>query len=100
MEPATWGNCRADFERPYVDLVVPGTSRSVWEAFWTALRSGPFKVRLSFERRLSQHFKSLPLPRTVAWIFDLQEAEESMISAEVPSGPVTAGCYFNFMGGG
>lgn len=94
MEPATWENCRADFEKEFIDLLVPGKGLAVWEAFWAALRSGPFPVRL--ERK----FKYLPLPRTVAWIFDLQQVEDRMITAEVPSGPVTARCFFDYAGEG
>lgn len=90
MALATWENCRADFNRAYVDLLVPDAGPAAWQAFWTALRSGPFAVRLS------QKFKSLPLPRTVEWIFDLQEVHDDMVTADVPSGPVTALCCFNY----
>src|SRR4051794_18226555 len=94
METATWENCRADFGRSYVDLVVPGMGLAVWEAVWAALRSGPFLVRLE------RDFKSLPLPRTVAWVFDLLAVKDRMIEAEVRLGPVTAKCFFDYAGEG
>lgn len=93
MEPATWENCRADFDRAYVDLLVPDTGSAVWQEFWTALRSGPFEV-LGLKG-----YDSIPSPQSVAWIFSKQQLERRMILAYVTSGAITPFCYFNFEGG-
>ncbi len=49
MEAATWNTCRADFafDGALVDLLAPGTGDAEWEAFWAALRAGPFALRAS-----------------------------------------------------
>ncbi len=94
MEPATWDNCRADFDREFVDLLVPDTDPAAWQAFWTALRSGPFEVQVS--RAL---WESIPPPKSVAWIFDTQELDGSMTLAFLHAGPVSPFCCFNFAGG-
>jgi hypothetical protein len=92
MEPATWENCRAEFDRSYVALLVPGTGPAAWQAFWSALRSGPFEVLVLEE------FDSIPPPKSVAWIFSRQEVVGRIILAYVTSGAVTPFCYFNFEG--
>lgn len=44
MEAATWDTCWADFafDGALIDLLAPGTGDAEWEAFWSALRAGPF----------------------------------------------------------
>jgi hypothetical protein len=46
MAAASWENCRADFvfDGALVDLVAPGMGPAEWEAFWSAMRAGPFGV--------------------------------------------------------
>jgi hypothetical protein len=88
MQPATWKNCRKDltFDGALVDLLVPGTGPTEWEAFWTALRSGPFELRAFREGA------PIPLPDTAAWFF--ATTEEAGVMASVRSGTVTANCHF------
>jgi hypothetical protein len=88
MEPATWANCRADFafDGALVDLLVPGTGPVEWEAFWAALRSGPFELRAFREG------EPIPLPETAAWIF--AEREQAGVMVSVRSGTITANCHF------
>ena len=86
MDPATWTNCRADFafDGALVDLLVPGTGPAEWEAFWAALRSGPFELRAFREG------EPIPLPETAAWIFAEQEHAPVMVSVRSAPSPPTA----------
>jgi hypothetical protein len=89
VEPATWDNCRADFvfDGAFIDLIVPGTGFGEWEAFWSALKAGPFELRTFREGA------SIPLPESAAWIFAEREAAPVFVS--VLSGTVIANCHFN-----
>lgn len=88
MQPATWKNCRRDlaFDGALVDLLVPGTGPAEWEAFWKALRSGPF------ERRAFRDGAPIPLSETAAWFFAACEDGTAWVS--VLSGTITANCQF------
>jgi hypothetical protein len=88
MEAASWDTCRADFafDGALVDLLAPGTGPAEWEAFWAALRSGPFG--LSGYR----DGEPWPLPETAAEVF--AEREVAAITVSVVSGSVTANCHF------
>src|SRR5688572_22968260 len=88
MQPATWKNCRKDltFDGALVDLLVPGTDPAEWEAFWKALRSGPFELRAFREGT------PIPLPETAAWFF--AATEEAGVMVSVRSGTITANCHF------
>jgi hypothetical protein len=89
MVPATWANCRADFtfDGALIDLLVPGTGPAEWEAFWAALRSGPFELRVLREG------EPIPLPESAAWIFT-EYREHAGVMVSVQSGPITAHCHF------
>jgi hypothetical protein len=89
VEAATWSNCRADFafDGALIDLLAPGTGLAEWEAFWVALRAGPFGLQVFREG------EQIPLPETVAWIF--AEQEEVSIMVSVLSGTITANCHFS-----
>jgi hypothetical protein len=90
VKPATWANCRRDFvfDGALVDLIVPGTAGlAEWEAFWAALRAGPFGLRAYREGE-----PILP-PETVAWIMAEREAA-APVYVSVAAGTVTANCHF------
>ncbi len=89
MEPATWANCRADFafDGALVDLRVPGTGPAEWEAFWAALREGPFKLRAFRDG------EPIGLPESISWVF--AEQEIAWVGVSVLAGTVTANCYFH-----
>ena len=88
MKPATWANCRADFafDGALVDLLVPGTGPDEWEAFWSALRSGPFELRAFRDGQ------PIPPPESAAWFFAEQQEANVWVSAR--SGSITANCHF------
>jgi len=88
VEAATWNTCRADFafDGALVDLLAPGTGPAEWEAFWSALRAGPFGLRAFRDG------KPIPLPESAAWVFAEREAASVMVS--VLAGSVTANCHF------
>jgi hypothetical protein len=88
MVAATWDNCRADFafDGALVDLLAPGTGPGEWEAFWSALRAGPFALRAFRDG------EPIPLPESAAWVFAERETASVMVS--VASGTVTANCHF------
>ena len=88
METATWDACRADFafDRALVDLLVPGPGPAQWEAFWSALRAGPFGLSAFRDG------EPIPLPESAAWVFAERELASVMVS--VASGTVTANCHF------
>jgi hypothetical protein len=85
---ASWDNCRAGFafDGALVDLLVPGTGPAEGEAFWTALRSGPFDLR--------GYRDGAPwsLPETAAEVF--AEGEVAAVTVSVVARPVTANCHF------
>jgi len=99
VKTATWANCCDGFDvdvdgkltpfRPtggLVDLIAPGTGPAEWEAFWAALRTGPFGLQAY--RDGSQ----ISLPDTAAWC--LSERDVASIDVSVQTGTVTADCYF------
>jgi hypothetical protein len=88
MEKATWDTCRADFvfDGSLVDLLVPGTGLAEWEAFWSALRAGPFGMRAFREG------EAIPLPESAGWVFAEREIAPVMVS--VLAGSITANCHF------
>ena len=88
MEAATWDACRADFafDGALIDLLAPGTGDAEWEAFWVALRGGPFGLRAFRDG------EPIPLPESAAWAFAEREVASVMVS--VLSGTVTANCHF------
>jgi hypothetical protein len=88
VEVATWANCRADFafDGALVDLIAPGTSIVEWEAFWVALRSGPFGLQAYRDG------EPIPPPESVAWVVAEREVATVMVSVKV--GAVTANCHF------
>jgi hypothetical protein len=88
VEPATWDNCRADFafDGALIDLLAPGTGDAEWEAFWSALRDGPFGLRAFRDG------EPIPLPESAAWA--LAEREVASVMVSVLSGTVTANCHF------
>jgi hypothetical protein len=88
VEAATWDTCRADFafDGALIDLLVPGTGDAEWEAFWAALRAGPFPLRALRDG------EPIPLPASAAWVFAEREVASVMVS--VLSGTVTANCHF------
>ncbi len=88
METATWDACRADFasDGPLVDLLAPGTGPAQWEAFWFALRAGPFGLSAFRDG------EPIPLPESAAWVFAERQVASVMVS--VLSGTVTANCHF------
>ena len=88
METATWDTCRADFafDGALIDLLAPGTGDAELEAFWTALRAGPFGL-WAF-----RDVEPIPLPESAAWVFAEREVASVMVS--VRSGTVTANCHF------
>jgi hypothetical protein len=88
MEAATWANCRADFSfnGAFVDLIAYTAGSAEWDAFWAALRSGPFELRAY------QDGEPIPLPETVAWF--LAEQEKATVMVSVLSRTVTANCHF------
>jgi hypothetical protein len=85
---ASWENCRADFafDGALIDLLAPGTGPVEWEAFWAALRAGPFDLQAFCEG------EPIPLPESAAWIFAEQEEAPVMVSARV--GSISANCHF------
>jgi len=88
VELATWDNCRADFafDGALVDLLVPGSAPAEWEAFWAALRAGPFELRAYRDS------EPIPLPESAAWA--LAEREEAAVMLSIIADPVTANCHF------
>jgi hypothetical protein len=88
VEAACWDNCRDDFafDGALVDLLAPGTGPAEWEAFWAALRAGPFGLQAFREG------EPTPLPESAAWFFAEREVAPVMVS--VLAGPITAHCYF------
>ena len=88
MGAATWGTCRADFafDGALIDVLAPGTGDAEWEAFWLALRAGPFELRAIRDG------EPIPLPESAAWIF--AEQEVASVTVSVLSGTVTAICHF------
>jgi hypothetical protein len=88
VEAATWDNCRAEFafDGALIDLLVPGTGDADWEAFWSALRAGPFRLQAFRDG------ESIPLPESAAWVFAERGMASVMVS--VQSGAVTANCHF------
>jgi hypothetical protein len=89
VEPATWNICRDDFafDGALVDLCVPGTGSAEWEAFWLALRSGPFELWAFRDG------EPIPLPETAAWMF--AEREVAVVMVSVVSGIITINCHFS-----
>ena len=63
LKPATWVNCSTDFafDGGLVDLIASGTGVGEWEAFWAALKSGPFELQAYRDN------VSISLPDTAAW---------------------------------
>jgi hypothetical protein len=91
VEAATWDNCRVDFafcavDGTLVDLLVPGTGPAEWEAFWSALRSGPFELRAFRDH------EPMPLPESAAWLMAEQQLASIVVS--VLAGGITANCFF------
>lgn len=88
MVAATWDNCRADFafDGALIDLLAPYTCDAEWEAFWSALRAGPFRLQAFRDG------EPIPLPESAAWVFAEREVASVMVS--VLSGTVTAHCHF------
>jgi hypothetical protein len=89
LEAATWANCRADFaldDGALIDLLAPGTGPVDWEAFWSALRAGPFELQAFRDG------EPIPLPESAAWA--LAERRVASIMVSVQSGTVTANCHF------
>lgn len=88
MEPATWANCRADFafDGALVDLLVPGTGPSEWDAFWAALRAGPFALEAFRDG------EPMPLPESAAWA--LAERDVASVMVSVAAGVVAVHCHF------
>jgi hypothetical protein len=88
VHAATWANCRADFafDGALVDLLVPGTRHDEWEAFWAALRAGPFTLAAFRDG------EPIPLPESACWVFAEREVASVMVS--VLAGDVTANCHF------
>ena len=88
MQAATWVNCRADFalDGALIDLIAPGTGQVEWEAFWAALRSGPFGLRVFRDGEL------IALPESASWVF--AERNKAAVVVPVLSGTVTANCHF------
>ncbi len=89
-EEATWANCQPDFAYVngvrFVDLIVPGTGPAQWEAFWSALRSGPFGLRAYRDD------EPIPLPETADWAF--AERAVATVLVSVMAGSVTINCHF------
>src|SRR5947209_2755497 len=85
-EPATWNTCRADFafDGALIDLRVPGTGPAEWEAFWSALRAGPFDLRAFRDG------EPIPLPDSAAQMFAERRVASVMVS--VLTGGITANC--------
>jgi hypothetical protein len=69
-----------------VDLLVPGTGRAGWEAFWSALRSGPFELRAFRDG------EPITPPESVAWI--LAEQKDASVYAWILAGNVCANFLF------
>jgi hypothetical protein len=85
---ATWANCRDDFsfDGAFVDLIAYATDSAEWDAFWAALRSGPFELRAYRDG------EPISLPESVTWI--LAEREKATVMVSVLAGTVTANCHF------
>ncbi len=86
MEPATRDTCRADFAYSaacgaHLELLVPGAGPAEWEAFWSALRSGPFGLRAFREHQ------QIPLPESAAEVF--AEDESVSIGVWILAGSIT-----------
>jgi hypothetical protein len=88
VKVATWDNCRADFafDGALVYLLAPGTGPAEWEAFWSALRGGPFGLRAFRDG------EPIPVPVSAGWVFAEREVATVMVS--VLAGSVTANCHF------
>ena len=88
MKAATWANCRRyfAFDGALVDLLAPGTGPAEWEAFWEALRAGPFGLQAFRDG------EPIPLPGSAAWVF--AEREAASVTVSVRAGTVTANCHF------
>lgn len=91
MEAATWDACKADFgfdaaDGALIDLIVPGTGPAEWEAFWSALRAGPFELRAFRDH------EPMPLPESAAWL--LAEQQNASVVVSVLAGGITANCFF------
>ena len=91
MEAATWETCRADFAfdgaaGALIDLLCPGTGAAEWEAFWAALRAGPFGLRAFRDG------EPIPPPESAAWAFAERQLASIMVS--VLSDAVAANCHF------
>jgi hypothetical protein len=86
---ATWANCRADFvfdDGALIDLIAPSTGPAEWEAFWTALRAGPFRLQAFRDG------EAIPLPESAGWVFAERQVASVLVS--VLAGTVTANCHF------
>jgi hypothetical protein len=85
---ATWANCRDQFsfDGAFVDLIAFGTGPAEWDAYWVALRSGPFGLRAYRDG------EPIDLPETVARIFADREVASTTVS--VLLGSVVANCHF------
>ena len=88
METTTWNTCRANFtfDGALIDLLAPGTDGAEWEAFWAALRTGPFELRAFRDG------EPIPLPESAAWAF--AEREVASVTVSVLAGAITANCHF------
>lgn len=91
MHPATWENCRSEFESEadagaLVDLIVPGTGAAEWELFWSALRSAPFGFRMYRDG------EEIPLPDSASWALAEIQVASVMVSIAVHS--ITVNCHF------
>lgn len=88
MEPATWARCRDGFlpHGGFIDLIVPGTEPDDWDAFWLALRCGPYRVTVSRDADV------IPLPESAAWL--VAENETARIQVSFRVGPVFASSLF------
>jgi hypothetical protein len=92
VEAATRDNCRADFafaqaDGSFVDLLAAGTGPAEWEAFWAALRTGPFGVEACRDG------ESIPLPESARRVF--AERDEASYKLFLSADNVTAGCTFH-----
>jgi hypothetical protein len=89
VEAATWDTCRADFafdDGALIDLLAPGTGDAEWEAFWVALKAGPFVLHAFRDG------EPIPLPESAAWAIAERQVASVVVSAQ--SGMVTANCHF------
>ena len=89
VEAATWESCRADFafDGAMIELLVTGTGDEEWEAFWMAIRAGPFGLRAFRGRRAD------PAAR-VCGVGVFAERQVASVMVSVQSSTVTANCHF------